>query len=412
MRLAPYTLGERVLSLTRPLTSGTDIRHLQQQLKTLGLLETLVDGVFGPATKRAVIRFQRKAGLKVTGQVDPRTAELISRLAQNPHWTHVGGNPAHTGQGMAPIKPPPKMLWKKPVAAPAKLFTTRDMLVAKFPKVIAVYDKTTAARRWIHKLPNYAFIATDSSRIFIIDEAKALVRSQTGKQKFSIQTEEPCTHSPLITHGRLILPSQRRLFCFDTIDGSQNWVFRSRAPFWAPSAEKLGTVVQPCGFKTVMALDIKSGHPIWIKRLLESSECFPVMDENSVFIKAGSRRIYKLRLSDGEIIWETKADAKINHIALFGSYVVFIDDNNLAAFLNQDGITESEIPLDAPPTCPPVFSPGFTWLGFDDGLKVYDRSGREVWQGLKGKSINDVIIDGFNVYVSTQDYIYSFTQSP
>ena len=70
----------RLLRLTRPVTRGEDVKGLQQALLRSGL-PLVVDGVFGPATDRAVRQFQASQGLVVDGVVGPRT--LASLMAVN-----------------------------------------------------------------------------------------------------------------------------------------------------------------------------------------------------------------------------------------------------------------------------------------------------------------------------------------
>jgi peptidoglycan hydrolase-like protein with peptidoglycan-binding domain len=48
---------------------GPTVRALQRELRSRGL-RVAVDGVYGPATRRAVARFQRRLGLRVNGLVD------------------------------------------------------------------------------------------------------------------------------------------------------------------------------------------------------------------------------------------------------------------------------------------------------------------------------------------------------
>jgi peptidoglycan hydrolase-like protein with peptidoglycan-binding domain/GH24 family phage-related lysozyme (muramidase) len=69
----------RLLRLTNPPTSGADVRSLQQALAQAGLGVT-ADGVFGPATDRAVRQFQASRGLVADGIVGPQT---WARLQQN-----------------------------------------------------------------------------------------------------------------------------------------------------------------------------------------------------------------------------------------------------------------------------------------------------------------------------------------
>lgn len=54
--------------------TGADVEHLQGSLNRLGAKPTLVvDGKFGPATRLAVIAFQKSRGIGVDGAVGPET---------------------------------------------------------------------------------------------------------------------------------------------------------------------------------------------------------------------------------------------------------------------------------------------------------------------------------------------------
>lgn len=62
--------------------SGEEVRKLQRALSDLGYPVGAVDGIFGPATRRAVLAFQDEFGLPTTGEVDAATrAELDKELA-------------------------------------------------------------------------------------------------------------------------------------------------------------------------------------------------------------------------------------------------------------------------------------------------------------------------------------------
>ena len=79
-RTAPH------LSWNTPATSGPsqhpqavanlskdDIREAQLELRHSGLYNGSLDGVIGPQTKQALVRFQKDNGLEQTGTLDART---------------------------------------------------------------------------------------------------------------------------------------------------------------------------------------------------------------------------------------------------------------------------------------------------------------------------------------------------
>ena len=63
-------------SITTGLTS-TQIKTVQQKLKNWGYYTGSVDGVFGPKTKAAVIKFQKNNGLVADGIVGAKTASAL-----------------------------------------------------------------------------------------------------------------------------------------------------------------------------------------------------------------------------------------------------------------------------------------------------------------------------------------------
>jgi len=70
---APAPLPHQVVRRTRPLTRGADVEEIQ---RGLGIK---VDGIYGPATERAVLAFQREHGLEADGIVGPQTWTELSR---------------------------------------------------------------------------------------------------------------------------------------------------------------------------------------------------------------------------------------------------------------------------------------------------------------------------------------------
>jgi peptidoglycan hydrolase-like protein with peptidoglycan-binding domain len=57
--------------------SKDDIRWAQVELRTMGLYNGSLDGVMGPETKQALLRFQESNGLERTATLDQQTADTL-----------------------------------------------------------------------------------------------------------------------------------------------------------------------------------------------------------------------------------------------------------------------------------------------------------------------------------------------
>lgn len=77
---ASFTLGDRLLYVSRPMMHGDDVRELQRRLNRLGFDCGYDDGLFGPQTVAAVREFQLNAGLLVDGIAGLETVDHLLRL--------------------------------------------------------------------------------------------------------------------------------------------------------------------------------------------------------------------------------------------------------------------------------------------------------------------------------------------
>jgi peptidoglycan hydrolase-like protein with peptidoglycan-binding domain len=68
-----------VLVFSAPVAAGPKVAAVQVALKRLGLYNATVDGVRGPLTKSAIVRFQRHRGLSVDGVVGPQTRHAFGK---------------------------------------------------------------------------------------------------------------------------------------------------------------------------------------------------------------------------------------------------------------------------------------------------------------------------------------------
>ena len=77
---ASFSLGDRLLYVTRPLMHGDDVRDLQRRLNRLGFDAGYDDGLFGTQTVAAVREFQLNTGLLVDGIAGRATVDHLLRL--------------------------------------------------------------------------------------------------------------------------------------------------------------------------------------------------------------------------------------------------------------------------------------------------------------------------------------------
>ena len=57
--------------------SKEDIRWVQVELHMIGLYDGSLDGIAGPETRRALLRFQKSNGLERTAMLDQQTADAL-----------------------------------------------------------------------------------------------------------------------------------------------------------------------------------------------------------------------------------------------------------------------------------------------------------------------------------------------
>jgi N-acetylmuramoyl-L-alanine amidase len=75
-----FVLGDRLLYFRQPMLRGDDVAELQRRLNSLGFDARRVDGIFGGDTHRALVDFQRSAGLVADGVCGARTITALDRV--------------------------------------------------------------------------------------------------------------------------------------------------------------------------------------------------------------------------------------------------------------------------------------------------------------------------------------------
>lgn len=77
---AGYFPGDRLLYLREPMLQGDDVAELQRRLGTLGFDAGRIDGIFGRATVRALVEFQRNVAIAPDGICGLATLQELERL--------------------------------------------------------------------------------------------------------------------------------------------------------------------------------------------------------------------------------------------------------------------------------------------------------------------------------------------
>jgi hypothetical protein len=81
--IAPARPAARALSAPtstlKPGAQGAQVKLLQRALKRLGYSAGVVDGVYGPSTQAALVRFQKASALATDGVLGPKTLQAIKR---------------------------------------------------------------------------------------------------------------------------------------------------------------------------------------------------------------------------------------------------------------------------------------------------------------------------------------------
>jgi N-acetylmuramoyl-L-alanine amidase len=78
---AGYRPGDRLLYYSSPFLRGDDVADLQRRLGALGFDAGRVDGIFGPDTQRALLDFQRNAGITPDAVCGVVTLAALARLS-------------------------------------------------------------------------------------------------------------------------------------------------------------------------------------------------------------------------------------------------------------------------------------------------------------------------------------------
>jgi localization factor PodJL len=79
-KLALHAAESAAAGRTAPVAAADPVREAQRLLNAAGFDAGPVDGIVGPRTKRALIKYQAANGLEVTGELDAATLARFGRI--------------------------------------------------------------------------------------------------------------------------------------------------------------------------------------------------------------------------------------------------------------------------------------------------------------------------------------------
>ena len=82
----------------RGASSKARVKEIQTYLKNANFYDGKIDGIKGPATKRAIKEFQASHGLTADGRVGPKTWEALARYASGPAEAVAAGTEEGTAK--------------------------------------------------------------------------------------------------------------------------------------------------------------------------------------------------------------------------------------------------------------------------------------------------------------------------
>lgn len=135
----------RDLWLTDPPMYGYDVRELQERLKELQYDPGAADGFFGPATARAVARFQARNNLPPTGAVDAQTWQALGEESYKPSSAAANNIPEGPRKIFVDIGRHTLTLY------------VNDQAVKKYPVCVGTPKTPTPVGEWliVHKSMNW-----------------------------------------------------------------------------------------------------------------------------------------------------------------------------------------------------------------------------------------------------------------
>jgi outer membrane protein assembly factor BamB len=236
-------------------------------------------------------------------------------------------------------------------------------------------------------------VATDGAAVFAATGFRtvAALSADSGQVLWTKTLQQPAHGAPAVGDGKVFVVTKgNMILALNTSDGSEAWSFRG-----VPEAGALlsaanpavfgGTVVVPFTSGELVALDVKTGRPVWTDALAQASRstavsgladlsASPVIEDGVVYATGVGSRTAAFTLKTGQRLWEQPIGSAYSP-AIAGNAVFVVDlDDTLAALDRKTGdmIWSVKLPVSREKKkrthwAGPVLANGQLWLTSNEG---------------------------------------------
>lgn len=199
-------------------------------------------------------------------------------------------------------------------------------------------------------------VATDGSRVYVGTAYGKLMAldADSGGVVWEAKLPEPARGAPTVADGKVFVVTQaNNVVAYSAGDGAEAWSWRGVPEMGnllssANPAVSGGIVVVPFTSGELVALDSKSGKPVWNDTLARASRNFavsglatiaasPVISDGNVYATGVGSRTVALNLKSGARLWDVPFGSAHTPVAA-GNAVFLVDlDDNLTALDRKTG---------------------------------------------------------------------------
>ncbi|HHY04959.1 MAG TPA: PQQ-binding-like beta-propeller repeat protein [Thermoanaerobacterales bacterium] len=410
MKLPLVPFGSRNLKKQRPLLKGSDVRHLQQILKRLGVFNKRVDGVFGRHTANSVEKFQKLFNLKQNQVVDKDDFDVLNELLQSRlnYWVTAQKDFTHSGYHNVPVSTKLIKSWFKNIPDILGICCIYDRLIVTTRHKICALDIKTGSSLWEKDIFPQAPATVSEGKIIVPCGNLEILDMYSGKIQSSYNVDSFA--SPAAAVNKTIYASAQGVFYALDDKHGVKWKFNTSAASLTLAAVGYDLVYFASLDRNLYCLDEK-GLLYWKTKLPSIVSLCPAIWDNAVFIISCDSWIYRLNPLTGQIIIKKRlSDEEFLKPAFHRDFMMLVNYRGEIISANYRDlkvnwqIDTKEIPTTCPIVCPDTF-----FIGTNNGLLAFDTCDLKMKRYLEGKKIVALIQGEAGLFVATEQGLIKLT---